>query len=313
MTAARQAPFDHAVTSRLASLTASLPGSLRPAVTDLVQRPGKRLRSTMLAACAQYGTAEPGRLARVGALVELLHIASLLHDDVVDRAETRRGRPAAQLAMGPELALLAGLACVGVVGTEAAELGAGASLAVGRIVANLSYGQMLDVERAFDTTLAVSDYVEMIARKTADLFRLCCVLGAAEARLDPDEAQRLASFGTEIGLAFQVLDDCLDLEPTDAGKPAGTDHLLGLFGAPTLFALHNDSSGDLRELLLDPGLRAADLQRIQALVAALDGLAAARRLAGHHWQRAITTLDGMANQTGRAALLTAIEPIRGRL
>jgi heptaprenyl diphosphate synthase len=240
--------FQQQVSQRLRQLVGDVPAQLRGPITMLVDAPGKRLRSGLVHACARFGHEAEARVVRTGCVVELLHIASLLHDDVVDGAATRRGAPAVHLLIGAESALLGGLACFALVGVEAAALGEATSRAVSVTTAELAYGQMLDLERAFDTTLAMSDYLELVARKTADLFRLCCMLGAAESGADAGEVASLGRFGVELGIAFQILDDCLEIEATDSGKPMGTDHLRGLFGAPTLLALHADATGTLTEL-----------------------------------------------------------------
>src|SRR5262249_13334414 len=172
--------FAEQVAGRLHALGDGLPEPLRSPVTELARRPAKRLRSTLLGACARLGTPDPERVVRLGALVELLHLASLLHDDVIDRAATRRGGPAAHTVVGPERAVLAGLACFALAGMEAASIGEGLDQLVSGTVAGLAYGEMLDVERAFDTALSLPDYLELTERKTGDLFRLSCLLGAAE-------------------------------------------------------------------------------------------------------------------------------------
>ena len=225
------------VAGRLRTLAEGLPAPLRSPVIELAARPAKRLRSMLLGACARAGTPDPELVARLGALVELLHLASLLHDDVVDRAATRRGGPAAHTVVGPERAVLAGLACFALAGTEAASLGNGLDRLVSNAVTGLAYGELLDVERAFDTALSLPDYVELTERKTGDLFRLSCLLGAAAAGAGPDTASAVAEFGAGFGAAFQILDDCLDFQADHEGKPTGTDHMMGLFGAPTLYAL----------------------------------------------------------------------------
>lgn len=288
------AEFPASVTGHIRSLARGLPERLRPPVSDLAGRPGKGLRPMLLRACAGDGAHEdPARLIRLGAVVELLHLASLLHDDVIDRAATRRGAPAAHAILGPEVATLAGLACFALAGTEAADLGGGVDRLVSATVAGLSYGELLDVERAFDTALTLPDYLELVERKTADLFRLCCLLGATEARIGPEGIKAVAAFGRDFGVAFQVLDDCLDLDPGATGKPSGTDHMLGLFGAPTLCALRADTSGELEELLLRPDLTERDMPAVRQLVTALGGLATARRLARERYQHALAALDGL--------------------
>jgi geranylgeranyl pyrophosphate synthase len=273
--------YPERVTGRLAELARSLPAAVRPSALGLIRRPGKRLRSTLLAACAAFGDPDPDRLVRLGAVVELLHMASLLHDDVIDKATTRRGAAAAHTVIGAEAASLAGLACFALAGTEAAAFGDGVSRVVADTAAALAAGEMLDVERAFDVELSLADYLELAQRKTGDLFRLTCLLGAAEAGVPGEQAGHLARVGAAHGVAFQVLDDCLDFDPAAgaAGKPTGNDHLLGLFGAPVVLALPRDENGDLARLLLRPELGAADLARVRALVIGLGGLAAAKEIA----------------------------------
>jgi geranylgeranyl pyrophosphate synthase len=288
----------------LERLTAGLVPPLRAAVAGLVSRPGKLLRSRLLTACAGFGEADPQRVARLGAVVELVHLASLVHDDVIDRAATRRGGPAAHQVVGPEMAVLAGLACLGVAGMQAADLGPDVARAVSRTVADLAHGELLDVERGFDTELSLPDYVELVRRKTGVLFRLCCLLGAGESDMDSESSAVLAEFGVEWGIAFQILDDCLDLESAGEDKPAGTDHLLGLFGAPTLAALRVDTSSVLRTLLLAPTFSRDDLPYVRELVSVHGGLTAARDLARTHTDLAFAALARLPDVPARNELAT---------
>lgn len=296
--------FTERVLARIRELTVGLPAPVR-ALTD---RRGKFVRSTLVRVCAMVGEPDPGRLVRLGALVELVHLASLVHDDVVDRADRRRGGPSAHLVMGEEQAMLAGLSCFAIAGKEAADLGGGLDVAVSRTVAALAYGEILDVERAFDTTLALPDYVELIERKTGDLFHLCCALGATEGGADEDVVRTLGRFGVDFGVAFQILDDCLDFDAVSSGKPIGTDHVLGLFGAPTLYALSEDPTGALAEILLDPSFHTGRMPEVHDLVVARGGLTAAARLADECRDRALRRLDGL-DIAVRTALLDATSAI----
>jgi geranylgeranyl pyrophosphate synthase len=299
--------FAEQVAGRLRVLADGLPVPLRSPVTALAGRPAKRLRSMLLGACARVGTSDPKRVVQLGALVELLHLASLLHDDVVDRAATRRGGPAAHTEVGPERAVLAGLACFALAGMEAASVGEGLDQLVSSTVTGLAYGELLDVERAFDTALSLPDYLELAERKTGDLFRLSCLLGAAEAGAGPDLALALGQFGIDFGVAFQILDDCLDFRADAEGKPTGIDHMMGLFGAPTLCALATDGSGELAALLLSPRFSERDMPAVRALVTATGGLAAATRLAEERYERALAALDGLTPPGARHVLVATAE------
>ena len=300
--------FAGLVANRLSSLADAMPGSLRSPVADVAGRPGKCLRAMLLYACSRFGAAEPAELVRLGALVELLHLASLLHDDVVDQADTRRGRPAAHVVVGEERAVLAGLACFAVAGMEAAAIGGGVEQLTGQAVARLAYGELLDVERAFDTSLAMVDYLELAERKTGELFRLSCVLGAAAAGAESAVIRTLGQFGLDFGVAFQILDDCLDFSAERDGKPAGRDHMMGLFGAPTLCALAADRSGELSAILLSPEFGPADLPAVRAHLTENGGLAAAAAMARARYDRALEAVPelGRSDPGGAVELLVTV-------
>lgn len=298
------ADFSTAVTARICRITEGMPELLGPLVRDLARRPGKALRPMLLRGCAGSAAPDPGRLVRLGAVVELVHLASLLHDDVIDRASIRRGRPAAHTVVGSELAMLAGLSCFALAQMEAADVGDGADRLVSEAAAAISHGEVLDVERAFDIRLALPDYLELVERKTGELFRLSCLLGAAEGQAAPDALTAMGAFGRDFGVAFQVLDDCLDLAENGTGKPSGTDHMMGLFGAPTLFALAADTSGELAAMLLSPGFTERDMPAVRNLVTALGGLTAARQVARDRYDRALSALEEAADRRTRDVIVS---------
>lgn len=294
-------------------LVSTVPPQLRAPAQRLARNPGKLLRARLLASCGPDTGPRDRRIVRLGALVELLHLSSLLHDDVVDRAAVRRGEPAAHVWMGREGAMLAGLACFARAGMEAADIGDTVSVAVSRTVAELTQGELLDIERAFDVTLTIADYQELCERKTGALFRLACVFGAATMGRNHNEIEVLGRFGSEIGVAFQILDDCLDLEMTESDKPAGTDHLLGLFGAPTLCALRKDASGELARSLLAMDLTTIDLPRIRALIVELGGLDAATAMARERCAHAFALLRELGDDATVTALTAATANLWQRL
>jgi heptaprenyl diphosphate synthase len=308
------ASFAAQVDERIRTLTRSLGPELEPVVAGLVERPGKRLRSQLVAHCASLGDPDVERAVRAGALVELLQVASLLHDDIVDQAETRRFAPAAHVTHGVEATVLGGVACFALAGLEAAELGAVTNRVTSRAVADLARGEMLDVERAFDIELSAADYLVVVEGKTAPLFRLSCELGAVQGGCDRRVRDAVAAFGADLGLAFQVLDDCLDIEDAGTGKPGGRDLALGLFGAPVLCALQ--AAGDDRELaglLLSPDFDGDDLRRVGELVERHGGIATARALAAERIDRALAALEAVPAGPGRDQLAALAGRLRGAL
>jgi heptaprenyl diphosphate synthase len=303
--------FVEQVSGRIRSLTRTLGPELEGVVAGLVERPGKRLRSQLVAHCASLGDADPREVVRAGAVVELLQVASLLHDDVVDQAETRRFAPAAHVSHGVEAALLGGVACFALAGQEAAELGASANAVTSRAVADLARGEMLDVERAFDVELSAEDYVAVVEGKTAPLFRLSCQLGAVMGGCQTEVRRAVAAFGADLGVAFQVLDDCLDIEAAGTGKPAGRDMALGLFGAPVLCALQAAGDRELAGLLLSSDFGADDMRRVGELVDRHGGIATARALAAERLDRALGALEPVPAGPGRERLEGLARKLRG--
>jgi len=294
------------VHEHLHELISSLTPRLRISAYNLVSNPGKYFRSHLLEICSRFGSPNRRRIVKLGALVELLHLASLLHDDVIDRAASRRNRPAAHVLAGHEIAVLTGAACMALVGQEAATMGDGIAQAVSATAAELAYGELLDIERAFDFTISVEDYTELARRKTGALFQLACVLGAGEASGARATFSRLSLFGQELGVAFQISDDCLDLWSNVSDKPMGTDHLLGLFGLPTLCALHGGES-ELKERLMSPDLGINDLAVIRDLVAAAGGVEKASAIARLHFNEALHSLGPLRETLAGAALVAASE------
>jgi len=303
--------FAEQVSERIRLLTRSLGPELEAVVSGLVERPGKRLRSRLVAHCASLGDPDPHEAVQAGAVVELLQVASLLHDDVVDQAETRRFAPSAHVAHGVEAALLGGVACFALAGQEAAELGAAANAVTSRAVADLSRGEMLDVERAFDVELSAADYLAVVEGKTAPLFRLSCQLGAVLGGCETDVHRAVAGYGADLGVAFQVLDDCLDIEAAGTGKPAGRDMALGLFGAPVLCALQAAGDRELASLLLSSDFGGDDMRRVGELVERHGGLAAARALAATRLDRALDALEAVPAGPARDQLEGLAVRLRG--
>lgn len=305
------ASFADRVGERIRSLTRGLGPELEPVVAGLVERPGKRLRSRLVAYCASLGDGSPDGVVRAGALVELLQVASLLHDDIVDQAEIRRFAPAAHVTHGVEATVLGGVACFALAGLEAAELGAVANRVTSRAVADLARGEMLDVERAFDVEMNAADYLAVVEGKTAPLFRLSCELGAVQGRCPNNVRKAVAAFGADLGVAFQVLDDCLDIEDAGTGKPGGRDLALGLFGAPVLCALQAAGDDELASLLLSPEFDGGDLRRVCELVKRDGGIAAARALAAQRIDRALQALEAVPAGPGREQLEALARRLRG--
>jgi geranylgeranyl pyrophosphate synthase len=251
---------------RLMEVAAGHGDALQGHVSGTLSAGGKRLRPMLVFISA--GDESSDDLVAAGVAVELLHMATLVHDDVLDGAQLRRGRPTVFASGGRDAATATGdllfarafsvLAAVG----RADALGAlsDASTALAR-------GELLQREDAWSTRVAVERYLERCRLKTARLFAAACRLGALLGDPGPDSAPILASFGERIGLAFQIFDDVLDVSgPVDrTGKARGADLLDGTVTLPLIMARRKDAelaSLDLRAAVTDEASAASVCDRI---------------------------------------------------
>ncbi len=232
---------------------------------DTIAAGGKRLRPLLVFLAAGAPPPETDGLLRAAVAVELVHSATLVHDDVLDHSSLRRGRPTVVAAAGRRLATATGDLLFS---RAFAELAATRSLAsvcvLSRASSELAAGELMQRAAAW-TPVTVQRYLERCRCKTAVLFRAACELGAIEGR-GPVDA--LGSFGEQIGVAFQLLDDVLDVEgpPERTGKPRGTDLLDGTVTLPLLIARSRDGALgaiDPREVRT-PDQAAAVCERIAA-------------------------------------------------
>ena len=197
---------------------------------------GKRLRPVLVFVCA--GDAESEDLVRAAAAVELLHMATLVHDDVLDRAPQRRGRPTVFATGGRGAATAVGDFLFSRAFAELAATRSGDAVrALSAASSSLARGELLQREDAFSPGVTEERYLERCTLKTARLFEAACRLGAVLGAA-PASAGALGAFGTRIGLAFQLFDDVLDIAgpPEQTGKGRGTDLLDGTVTLPVILA-----------------------------------------------------------------------------
>src|SRR5688572_22743187 len=208
---------------------------------------GKRLRPMLVFLCA--GDSDGEALVSAAAAVELLHMATLVHDDVLDRASLRRGRPTVFADAGRDAATATGDLLFSRAFAEiAVEGGPAAVAALSRASSSLANGELMQRADAWSESVTRERYFERCELKTARLFESACRLGSLLGAPGPECADALGKFGTWIGLAFQIFDDVLDVSgPTErTGKPRGTDLLDGTVTLPLILARERDP--DLRSL-----------------------------------------------------------------
>jgi geranylgeranyl pyrophosphate synthase len=285
-------PLMERIEVRLRAIAAAHGEALGHHAVATIEAGGKRLRPLLVLLAAGRDTGEG--LVRAGVAVELVHSASLVHDDVLDRAPLRRGRPTVAAEGGPAMATAVGDLLFSQAFAELVDSRREDEVrALSGAASALARGELLQREDAFDLGISRERYLERCDFKTGRLFRAACELGALEAG---GPVETLGRFGTRIGLAFQLLDDVLDVSgPAErTGKHRGTDLLDGTVTLPLIIA---------RERGLEPR-RVATPAEAEALcddIAATGALEEARAQAHALVRDAKAELDGLP-EAQRAAL-----------
>jgi octaprenyl-diphosphate synthase len=275
----------------------------------LLEGGGKRLRpAVLLLAAGAAGYRGPGAI-RLGTVVELIHTATLMHDDVIDGADTRRGRPSANARWGNHMSVLAGDWLY----MQSFQLALKErNFRILDVLIDLTQ-RMVEGELLQWTHLGRIDLTEVEAlnlayRKTACLFSGCARLGAILAHLDPEAESLMAEYGRSAGLAFQLIDDLLDFTSSteQLGKPVLSDLREGKVTLPLIYALATGEAAG-RELvanvLEDKGFDRVSPAQITALVNETGALDRARQLACDYAAKAKTSLDSLPDSEYRRALL----------
>jgi heptaprenyl diphosphate synthase len=197
------------------------------------------------------GDTSSDAVVRGGVAVELVHLGSLYHDDVMDEATTRRGVESVNARWGNWVAIVAGDFLLARASGIAADLGTEVSQVLAHTIGRLCEGQISELRTTFDTGRTQQAYFDAIAGKTASLMAASCRIGGLTAELGVGDTDRLTTFGHAFGMVFQVVDDILDVvgSEEDLGKPAGHDMEEGVYTLPVLLALAGPDGADLRDLL----------------------------------------------------------------
>ena len=279
---------------------------------------GKRFRPALLIFAAELCGYTGPRRVQLAAAIEFLHTASLVHDDVVDGASLRRGRPAANALWGNRRAVLVGdffLARSSAMTVEDGDLDVLWLFA--DTIRRMSEGELLQLQYSFDVGATESHYYDVIERKTAVLFSAACEAGAILAGVTRSERRRLAEFGRELGLAFQLRDDALDYESgaDELGKPRYTDLSEGKVTLPLLLTLKRCTPRErervaarLKEIPPAGAERSAEARDFEVVLECVEryrGVADTVRRAEDHRARASASIAPFSDGPARDALLAA--------
>jgi geranylgeranyl pyrophosphate synthase len=240
-----------AVDARLRSTVQPYEKALGPEAIAVITTPGRRLRASLTVAFAFLGNRSDDAVVRGAAAIELVQVGSLIHDDLIDGAATRRGRPTIHSTVGIGPALVAGDLVLALAGQLAVGVDALAPGLLAEGMAQMARGELEELQDLFDPDRPPDRHAAAIRGKTGALFACACRLGAALGNLPPDRQDAATEYGAALGITHQLVDDLIDLVgSSDAvGKPVGADIAAGVYTAPVLHALRTRGGSALRRAL----------------------------------------------------------------
>lgn len=244
----------------------------------LIESGGKRIRPALyLLATKCSDTAERDHVMPMAMALEMIHTASLVHDDVLDNAATRRGSVTANAKWGNNIAVLTGDYLFSKAFASIAKNDYGPQIheRLATIICDLSEGEILQNHFGYKIPDSLDIYYDRIAKKTANFIAASCEIGALVAKLPPEKTAALREYGYCIGMAFQIVDDILDLtsDSKKIGKPAGNDILQGVITIPVIYAYNNSpDAAELRAIVENRNMTSEELARAIAIVKQSDGI-----------------------------------------
>lgn len=284
-------------------------------LTHLFKAGGKRFRPLFTVLSAQLGpNPDAADVTIAGAVIELVHLATLYHDDVMDEAEVRRGTPTANVRWGNNVAILAGDYLFATASRLVSRLGPEAVRLIAETFAQLVTGQMRETRGltgAAEGADPIEHYLKVVYEKTACLIAAAGRFGAMFSGADADQVARLSRLGGIVGTAFQISDDIIDIDSDsrESGKLPGTDVREGVHTLPMVYALREPGpdAARLRELLVGPIDDDETVAEALALLRASAGMAKAKRSLQEYAAQAHQELALLPDVPGRHALQTLVD------
>ncbi len=275
-------------------------------ISSLIEGGGKMLRPALVLLSGWYGKENQDDLYQLAAAVELLHLATLVHDDILDEAATRRGRTTLHISTGVKTALLLGdYLFARSFGLMEDLIEKTSGIRFSRAVERICEGEINQNHDQYSLSASMRRYKRKIAAKTAALIGASLYLGASHSGCSPEEIQQFRRYGYNIGIAFQIKDDLLDLKGSEisTGKPLARDIKNGIFTAPVIYTLRGSAGDELKQILSTPPYQDETLKKAAETIEAAGGIVLAGELAQNYTRRAVNEASGLREGLTRNLLL----------
>lgn len=284
-------------------------------IKELIYSGGKLLRPAFSLISSRFGQYNEEKSRSVAAAIEMLHMATLVHDDVIDDAKTRRGQETLQSKYGKDYAVYIGdyLFCVTfkLLSTHSSSL---ASIKIdSRAMERICLGEIDQMNSKFLVDTSVKKYLARIQGKTAELFSLSFYSGASESGCEEKLSKQFWQIGHNIGMAFQIIDDILDYssEGSILGKPVAADIKQGIFNLPLIYAMEKNK-GEFKAILEKEVITDGDVSNIMELVVKYKGVEKAMELAEKYTNKAFKLINKLPENSYKNILLELAEKLLDR-
>lgn len=288
--------------------------SIENSILDLIGSGGKLLRPGFLILSGSFGKYDSDKLCNLAAVMEMLHMATLVHDDIVDDAKTRRGNETVQSKYGKDYAVFIGdiLFCRCFIALSNSTSMENMKL-LSEAIFNICTGEIEQFSSHFSQEVSLKKYLKRISAKTAELFSMSFFVGAAESECSGDMVNNLSKIGYNIGMAFQIIDDILDYSSSSdvVGKPTGNDLKEGIFTLPLICSLSVDRAR-LSPLLSKDVYSNEDIVEIINMTKELGGIDKARAYARRYTERAFERINRLPEGKAKEALIDITQKLLWR-
>ncbi|WP_173916296.1 heptaprenyl diphosphate synthase component II [Halobacillus sp. Marseille-Q1614] len=280
---------------------------LREASSQLLNAGGKRIRPVFVLLAGKFGDYQIDRMKAVAVSLELIHTASLVHDDVIDEAEVRRGEPTIKSKWDNRIAMYTGDY---IFARSLENLSAlndpKAHQILAKTMVELCLGEIEQIKDKYDVHQNLRQYLRRIKRKTAILIASSCRLGAIAAGVKEEEEMALYRYGYYVGMSYQIIDDVLDFTESEEqlGKPAGSDLLQGNITLPVLITLYKDSEfkDDLTELFMKENLEPYHMAGVIETIKSNGSIEKALQMSDRYLDKAYKALETLPQNRAKQTL-----------
>ena len=278
-------------------------------ILELLEAGGKMLRPAFVLIGSKFGDGDSEKSVPTAAVIEMLHMATLVHDDVVDDSKLRRGKETVQSKYGKDYAVYIGdylfCGCFKILATHSS---LHALKIDSRAMTRICVGELDQLNSRFSSNLSVKSYLSRISGKTAELFSIALYLGAAEANADEKVSRELKNIGHNLGMAFQIIDDILDYEGSDESikKSAANDLKQGIYTLPFIYAYKNNK-GSLINYMNKETYSDEEVNEMIKIVKDNGGIKKAKELANKYMNKCFEGLDRLPNNEYKIILKEIVE------